>query len=249
MTATLSTDEVQRETSPSTTSRRPVRRGIQLTAGLLLFTVSAALLVHAQLGAMPWDVLTLGIRRHTPLSFGEITLVVSGLVLAAWWPLRQRPGVGTLANFAVIGLLLDPVLHALDLLPPLALAWRVTMLLTGVLLNALATALYIGARLGPGPRDGLMTGLVARTGWSVRVVRTSIEVGVVLVGWLLGGTLGLGTLVYALGVGPLVHPLLPRLTVPGGPAGRTPQDEPQDEPRDETVREETVREAAEPVGA
>ena len=235
VTTTLSTDEVQR-----TASRRPVRRGVQLTAGLLLFTVSAALLVHAQLGAMPWDVLTLGIRRHTPLSFGEITLAVSGLVLAGWWPLRQRPGIGTLANFAVIGLLLDPVLHALGLLPPLALVWRVAMLLTGVLLNALATALYIGARLGPGPRDGLMTGLVARTGWSVRVVRTSIEVTVVLVGWLLGGTLGLGTLVYALGVGPLVHPLLPRLTVPGA----QPDQMPLDEPRDELLRDE-----AEPVDA
>ena len=213
MTATLSTDEVQRETSPSTTSRRPVRRGIQLTAGLLLFTVSAALLVHAQLGAMPWDVLTLGIHRHTPLSFGQITLVVSVLVLAAWWPLRQRPGIGTLANVVVIGLLVDPVLRALDRLPHLSLTWRVAMLLTGVALNAVATALYIGARLGPGPRDGLMTGVVARTGWSVRMVRTSIEVGVVLVGWLLGGALGVGTLVYALGVGPLVHPLLARLTV------------------------------------
>lgn len=197
----------------TTTGRLHVRRGAQLAVGLALYPVSMALLVHARLGAMPWDVLTLGIRRHTPLSFGQITLVVSVLVLAAWWPLRQRPGIGTVANVVVIGVLVDPVLRLLDLLPHLSLTWRAAMLLTGVALNALATALYIGARLGPGPRDGLMTGVVARTGWSVRVVRTSIEVGVVLVGWLLGGALGVGTLVYAVGVGPLVHPLLARLTV------------------------------------
>ena len=210
MTTTLRTPA----TEPTATGR-PLRRAAQLALGLTLYPVSMALLVHAHLGAMPWDVLTLGIRRHTPLTFGQITLVVSVVVLAAWWPLRQRPGVGTVANVVVIGLLVDPVLRALDLLPPLSLPWRAAMLLCGVALNALATALYIGARLGPGPRDGLMTGLVARTGWSVRAVRTSIEVGVVLVGWLLGGALGVGTLVYALAVGPLVHPLLHRLTVPG----------------------------------
>lgn len=213
MTTTLRTAPDGLATSP-----RLARRGAQLSLGLVLYTVSMGLLVHARLGAMPWDVLTLGIRRHTPLSFGQITLAVSVLVLAAWWPLRQRPGIGTVANVLVIGLLVDPVLRTLDRLPPLSLPWRVAMLVAGVALNALATALYIGARLGPGPRDGLMTGLVARTGWSVRVVRTSIEVGVVLAGWALGGALGVGTLVYALGVGPLVHPLLPRLTVrPGGP--------------------------------
>lgn len=211
MTAPLDTAPDRLVTSP-----RPVRRGSQLALGLVLYTVSMGLLVHARLGAMPWDVLTLGIRRHTPLSFGQITLALSVLVLAAWWPLRQRPGVGTVANVLVIGLLVDPVLRTLDLLPALSLPWRIAMLAAGVALNALATALYIGARLGPGPRDGLMTGLVARTGWSVRLVRTSIEVSVVLVGWALGGALGVGTLVYALGVGPLVHPLLPRLTVRDG---------------------------------
>jgi uncharacterized membrane protein YczE len=191
----------------------PLRRAGQLALGLGLFAVSMAMLVHAGLGAMPWDVLTLGIRRHTGASFGVITLATSLVVLICWWPLRQRPGIGTLANVAVIGVLVDPVLAVLQLLPPLALGWRVAMLLSGIALNAVATAAYIGARLGPGPRDGLMTGLVARTGWSVRLVKTTIEVGVVAVGWLLGGTVGVGTLVFAIGVGPLIHLLMPRLRV------------------------------------
>lgn len=188
-------------------------RTVRLLSGLVLFAVSIALLVHAGLGAMPWDVLTLGIQVHTGASFGTITALTSVVVLACWWPLRQRPGVGTVANVVVISALVDPALALLDLLPPLALGWRLVLLGAGVVANAVATGLYIGARLGPGPRDGLMTGLVARTGWSVRVVKTSIEVAVVAVGWLLGGTVGIGTLVYALGVGPLIHLLLPRLTV------------------------------------
>ena len=196
----------------------PVARGVRLLGGLVLFALSMAMLVHAGLGAMPWDVLTLGIQVHTGASFGLITGVTSLAVLACWWPLRQRPGIGTVANVIVIGALVNPALSLLDLLPPLALGWRVVLLVVGVVTNAVATGLYIGARLGPGPRDGLMTGLVARTGWSVRVVKTSIEVAVVAVGWLLGGTVGVGTLVYALGVGPLIHLLLPRLTVPV-PAG------------------------------
>ena len=196
--------------------RRParrVRRVGQLTAGLALFALSMALLVRAGLGAMPWDVLTLGIRRHTGASFGAITVVMSVVVLACWWPLRQRPGIGTLANVVVIGLLVDPMLSLLGRLPALALGWRVAMLMAGVALNALATGLYIGARRGPGPRDGRMTGLVARTGWSVRLVKTAIEAGVVGVGWALGGTVGVGTLVFAFGVGPLIHVLMPRLRV------------------------------------
>ncbi|MCG2798323.1 MAG: hypothetical protein L6367_07255 [Cellulomonas sp.] len=190
-----------------------VERTVRLLAGLVLYAISMALLVHAGLGAMPWDVLTLGIQVHTGASFGTITAVTSVIVLGCWWPLRQRPGVGTVANVLVISVLADPALALLDLLPPLAFGWRLAMLAAGVVVNAVATGLYIGARLGPGPRDGLMTGLVARSRWSVRVVKTSIEVTVVLVGWLLGGTVGIGTLVYALGVGPLIHLLLPRLTV------------------------------------
>ncbi|GIG19785.1 membrane protein [Cellulomonas chitinilytica] len=193
----------------------PVRRGTQLLGGLVLYAASMALLVHAGLGNMPWDVLTQGISRHTGLSFGTITLLTSVVVLACWIPLRQRPGVGTVANVLVIGLLVDPFLAGLDRLPdPLPLAVRIVMAATGIVLNALATGLYVGARLGPGPRDGLMTGLVARTGRSVRLVRTSIEVLVVAAGWVLGGTVGLATVAYAVGVGPLVHVFLSRLTVP-----------------------------------
>lgn len=191
----------------------PARRGAQLLLGLAAYAASMAMLVHAHLGALPWDVLTQGIVRHLPLSFGTVTIVVSVLVLACWWPLRQRPGVGTVANVLVIGLLVDPALALLDLLPPLPMAARIALTVGGVVVNALATALYIGAGLGPGPRDGLMTGLVARTGWSVRAVRTSIEVVVVAAGWALGGTFGAGTVVYALAVGPLVHVLMPRFAL------------------------------------
>nr|WP_240675550.1 hypothetical protein [Cellulomonas endophytica] len=170
-----------------------------------------AVLVTADLGAMPWDVLTQGITRHVDLSFGTVTLVVSALVLLAWWPLRQRPGLGTVANVVVIGALVDPALALLGRLPELPLAGRVALVVVGIALNALATALYIGVGLGPGPRDGLMTGVVGRTGWPLGPVRTAIEVAVVGAGALLGGTLGLGTLAYAVAVGPLVGLVLPRV--------------------------------------
>ncbi|WP_448629254.1 membrane protein YczE [Cellulomonas soli] len=199
------------------TGRAVVRRGAQLLVGLVLFSLSIAMVVHAGLGSMPWDVLSQGIARRTGYSFGTVTLVLSALVLACWIPLRQRPGAGTVANVLVIGLLVDPALAVLDRLPdPLPLAVRIALVVAGIALNAVATGLYIGARMGPGPRDGLMTGLVARTGRSVRLVRTSIEVVVVAVGWALGGTVGLGTVAFAVAIGPLVHLLLPRLSVPGG---------------------------------
>lgn len=191
------------------------RRTVQLLVGLVLYAASITLLLRAHLGAMPWDVLSQGLTRVTGWTFGTVTVVVSIVVLACWVPLRQRPGLGTVANVLVIGALVDPFLALAALLPdPLPLAARVLLLVLGVVLNGLATALYVGARLGPGPRDGLMTGLVARTGWPVRVVRGGIEVVVVAAGWALGGTVGLGTLAYALAIGPLVHVLLPRLTVP-----------------------------------
>jgi uncharacterized membrane protein YczE len=136
---------------------------------------------------------------------------VGAVVLLAWIPLRQRPGLGTVSNVVVIGLAVDATLAVVP--APSALPLRVGLLLTGVLLNAVATAAYIGVHLGPGPRDGLMTGLVRRTGGSVRLVRTSIEVAVVVTGWLLGGVLGLGTVLYALAIGPLVQVLLPRLSL------------------------------------
>ena len=197
----------------TTPDARPVRRGVQLLIGLVLYAASIAMLVDAGLGSMPWDVLTQGIVRRTGLSFGAVTLLVGLVVLACWIPLRQRPGVGTIANVAVISLLVDPFLTLVGGLPD-ALGVRIALAAGGIVLNGLATGLYVGARLGPGPRDGLMTGLVRRTGRSVRLVRTTIEVAVVSVGWLLGGTVGFATLAYALAIGPLVHVFLPRLTVP-----------------------------------
>jgi len=192
---------------------RPVRRGAQLLVGLVLYAASIAMLVDAGLGSMPWDVLTQGIVRRTDLSFGVVTLLTGLVVLACWIPLRQRPGVGTVANVIVISALVDPFLALLDGLPD-AIGVRIALAASGIVLNGLATGLYVGARLGPGPRDGLMTGLVRRTGRSVRLVRTTIEVTVVSVGWLLGGTVGFATLAYALAIGPLVHLFLARLTVP-----------------------------------
>ena len=188
-----------------------MRRLSQLYAGLALYGLSLALVVRAELGVAPWDVLHQGLARTTGLSMGTCMIAVSAVVLLLWAPLRQRPGLGTLSNAVLVGVALDAslvVLPEIDALPV-----RVAALAVGVGLNAVATAAYIGARLGPGPRDGLMTGIAAR-GHSVRAVRTSIELAVLVVGWLLGGTVGLGTVVYGLGIGPLVHPLLPRLVVP-----------------------------------
>lgn len=206
--------------------RRVGTRTVRLLVGLVLYAASIALVVRAGLGSMPWDVLTQGLTRVTGWSFGAVTTVVSFVVLACWLPLRQRPGVGTVANVLVIGALVDPFLALAALLPEsLPVVARVGLLVVGVLLNGVATALYVGARLGPGPRDGLMTGLVARTGRSVRLVRVTIEVVVVSAGWLLGGTVGIGTVTYALAIGPVVHVLLPRLTVPSEVPSAAPCDE------------------------
>lgn len=193
--------------------RRLGRRLVQLYAGLVVIGVSIAFLVRANLGVMPWDVLHQGLAGFVDVSFGTMTIVVGVLVLLAWIPLRQRPGVGTISNALVIGVVVDATLAVLVL--PTSMWLRVTYVVIGVALNALATAAYIGASLGPGPRDGVMTGIVGRTGWPLRWVRMSIEVVVVSAGWLLGGTFGPATVLYALAIGPLVHPLLPRLTVRG----------------------------------
>ena len=187
------------------------RRLAQLYAGLALYGLSMALLVRAGLGVMPWDVLHQGISRTVGGSLGTVSIVVGALVLLLWVPLRQRPGVGTVSNVVVIGLAVDASLAVLPAVD--AMAARVVLVALGIVLNAVATAAYIGVRLGPGPRDGLMTGLVRRTGGSVRLVRTGIEVAVVAGGWLLGGTLGVATVLYALAIGPLVQLLLPRFTV------------------------------------
>jgi uncharacterized membrane protein YczE len=191
---------------------RLARRLVQLYLGLLLYGLSMALMIRAGLGVMPWDVLHQGLSRQLDLSLGTVTVIVGTAVLLAWIPLRQRPGLGTVSNVIVVGVGVD---GALAVLPtPSGLALRVAFAVAGVLLNGVATAAYIGVHFGPGPRDGLMTGLVRRTGGSVRLIRSAIEVVVVACGWLLGGTVGLVTVVYALGIGPLVHVLLPRLSVP-----------------------------------
>ena len=192
--------------------RRLPRRLSQLYAGLALYGFSMALLVRSELGVMPWDVLHQGLARTVGGTLGGVSIVVGALVLLLWIPLRERPGLGTVSNVFVIGLSVDLSLWALpDVDDPVL---RSMLVVAGIVLNAVATAAYIGVRMGPGPRDGLMTGLVRRTGRPVRLVRTAIEVAVVLSGWLLGGTLGVATVLYALLIGPLVQPLLPRLTVP-----------------------------------
>jgi uncharacterized membrane protein YczE len=193
------------------TGRRLPHRLIQLYAGLALYGISMALIIRSALGNMPWDVLHQGLAGRLGWSLGTVTIVVGALVLLAWIPLWQRPGVGTVSNVVVIGVAVDAALAVVP--APSSLPLRVGLLVAGVLLNAVATAAYIGVHLGPGPRDGLMTGLVRRTGGSVRLVRTSIEVAVVATGWLLGGTLGIGTVVYAVAIGPLVQVLLPRLSL------------------------------------
>lgn len=190
---------------------RMPRRLVQLGLGLTLYGVSMGLLVRSQLGVMPWDVLHQGLARRMGLSLGLLTIFVGALVLLAWIPLRERPGIGTVANVVVIGVAVDATLA---LLPDVeTLAVRIAFAVAGLGLNAVATAAYIGVRLGPGPRDGLMTALVRRTGRSVRLVRTSIEVVVVLVGVLLGGTLGVATVVYALAIGPLTQLFVPYLVI------------------------------------
>ena len=191
--------------------RRLPRRLAQLYAGLVLYGVSMALMVRSSLGVMPWDVLHQGLARQLGWSLGTVTIVVGALVLLAWVPLRERPGLGTLSNVVVVGLAVDAVLAVLP--APDGLPGRVAFAAAGILLNGVATAAYIGVALGPGPRDGLMTGLVRRTGGPVGPIRTAIEAVVVVTGWLLGGTLGVVTVLYALSIGPLVHVLLPRLAV------------------------------------
>jgi uncharacterized membrane protein YczE len=195
------------------------RRLVQLFVGLALYGVSLALVLRAGLGLAPWDVLHQGLAGILGTTVGQMVIAVSFVVLLLWIPLRERPGFGTVANAVLVGVFVDLTLVVLDD----AGSWwaRVALLLAGVGLNGLATALYIGASFGAGPRDGLMTGLVRRTGRSVRVVRTVLEVTVLAVGWLLGGTVGVGTLLYALAIGPIAHALLPVFTVRGAPPPRT----------------------------
>lgn len=192
------------------TERLP-RRLAQLLVGLVLFSFSMAMLLRSLLGNLPWDVLHQGVAVRSGLPIGLITGLVGVLALLCWIPLRERPGVGTVTNVAVIALTIDPFLALLP--EDLPLGARIGLLLGGIVLNAVATAMYVGAALGPGPRDGIMTGLARRTGSSMRLVRTGIEIVVVAIGFVLGGTLGLGTLLFALAIGPLIQLMLPRFTI------------------------------------
>jgi uncharacterized membrane protein YczE len=195
------------------------RRLVQLYVSLVLYGVSMAMMIRSGLGNMPWDVLHQGLAEQLGLPFGVVIVIVSALVLLAWWPLHERPGLGTISNIAVIALVIDP---ALAIIPETgSLAARVALAVTGVVLNGAATAAYIGVHFGPGPRDGLMTGLVRVTGASVRLVRTAIEVSVVATGFLLGGTLGAITVLYALAIGPLTQLFLPLLSVRVAVRGRS----------------------------
>jgi uncharacterized membrane protein YczE len=187
------------------------RRLVQLFPGLVACGVGLALMVRAQLGLGPWDVLHQGLSARTGLPIGTLVILVGLLVLLAWVPLRQRMGVGTVCNVVLIGLVIDAVLSVVA--EPTALATRWAFLLCGVVLMGIGSGLYIGAGLGPGPRDGVMTGLAAR-GYSLRLVRTLIELSALAAGWILGGTVGVGTLIFALGIGPLVQLFLVPLTVP-----------------------------------
>ncbi|HEV7850817.1 MAG TPA: hypothetical protein VGP27_05570 [Mycobacterium sp.] len=183
--------------------REATARGGALLLGLIGYGFSMAMMVRAGLGLDPWDVFHQGLALRTPMTIGIASAVVGVAVLLAWIPLRNRPGIGTVANVIVIAVTVDASLATLA--SPTSLPARIAMMVGAVVLNAISTVLYIGAGLGPGPRDGLMTGLVVRTGLSVRIVRTSIEATVLVIGWLLGGTVGVGTVLYASGIGPLVQ--------------------------------------------
>ena len=179
--------------------------------GLFLYGIAIAAMVRAEIGVAPWEVLTQGLSNQTGLSFGLLTNLIGAVVLLLWIPIRQRPGIGTVVNVLMIG---PSIEIGLALLPQTDdLVARILLLAGGLVVLALATGLYIGARFGPGPRDGLMTGIHRRTGWPIWIVRTSIEVTVLAVGWLLGGNVGIGTLAFALLIGPMVNITIPLLRV------------------------------------
>ncbi|MGW7242794.1 membrane protein YczE [Streptomyces sp. NPDC054804] len=195
------------------------RRLIQLYAGLTLYGVSSGLLVEAGLGLEPWGVLHQGLAEHIGLSIGTVSIIVGAAVLLLWIPLRQRPGLGTVSNVFVIGLAMNATLAVVP--GAHAFTVRIPLMAAGIVLNGAATGLYIAASFGPGPRDGLMTGLHRRTGRSIRLIRTAIEVAVVVTGFVLGGTIGVGTLLYAVCIGPLAQLFLKVFAVPVASAGST----------------------------
>lgn len=194
---------------------RWIRRIAQLYVGLTLYGVSMALMLRAGLGLDPWDVLQQGLSLKVHHAIGTMSIVVGALVLLLWIPLRQRPGLGTVSNVVVIGLVMDATLAVIP--DQHGLPRQVPMLIGAILLCGLATGMYISADLGPGPRDGLMTGLAARTGWSIRLTRTLIEATVLVSGWLLGGSVGIGTVAFALGIGLAAQIFLRLLAIPASP--------------------------------
>jgi uncharacterized membrane protein YczE len=200
-----------------------VRRLLQLYVGLALYGLGIALQVSSRLGNDPWDVFHQGLSRRFGLSIGTWIVIVGCLVMLLWIPLRQRPGIGTISNAVLVGVFADVFLAVLPRPDGLPVRW--SYLVAAILVTAFATGLYIGAGLGPGPRDGLMTGLAAR-GHSIRVMRTSIELSVLAIGWLLGGTVGLGTLLFAITIGPLSHFTIPLLAI----KRRSPVAEPGPDP-------------------
>jgi uncharacterized membrane protein YczE len=188
------------------------RRLVQLYIGLLLYGLAGALQVRSGLGLDPWDVFHQGLARHTGLAIGTLVIIVGAVVLLAWIPLRQWPGLGTLSNVVLVGVSMN---LSLQLLPhEHEMVVRILSMAGGIALCGVATGMYIGARFGPGPRDGLMTGLAARTGRSIRLTRTAIELTVLVAGWILGGTVGIGTALFALAIGPLAQFFLPIFAVP-----------------------------------
>jgi uncharacterized membrane protein YczE len=197
------------------------RRITQLVLGVFLYGIAISLIVRGAIGVAPWDVLTQGIGKQTGLPFGLITVITSVFVLLLWIPIRQKPGIGTVLNTLIVG---PSAELGLSLIPEQTELWvRIPLFAGGLVLLAIATGLYIGARFGPGPRDGLMTGIHNRWGLKIWKVRTSIEVVVLAIGWVLGGNVGLGTVAFALLIGPMVNLTIPFFLVP---AARTPIEEP-----------------------
>ncbi|MFF3290262.1 YitT family protein [Streptomyces sp. NPDC003023] len=195
------------------------RRLLQLYVGLTLYGVSSALLVRAGLGLEPWGVLHQGLAELTGLTIGVVSIIVGAVVLLLWIPIRQRPGLGTVSNVFVIGLAMDATLAVVP--DVRGLGGQIPVMIAGIVLNGVATGLYIAARFGPGPRDGLMTGLHRLTGRSIRLVRTAIEVAVVATGFALGGSVGIGTVAYALAIGPLAQLFLRLFAIPEGDGSST----------------------------
>ncbi|KRC54907.1 MULTISPECIES: YczE/YyaS/YitT family protein [unclassified Nocardioides] len=201
------------------------RRLVQLYVGLVAYGVSLALMVLGAIGLAPWDVLHSGVTKHVPITLGQAVVIFSFLVLLLWIPLREKPGLGTVSNALVVGFSADATLALFD--APDSLFARIPLMVGGIVLCGVATALYIGAQLGRGPRDGLMTGLARRTGLSIRLVRTGLEVTVVVIGLLLGGTLGIGTVAYALTIGPIAQWMMPWFLVDLGQVGGIPETDPE----------------------